>query len=185
MNIRVKECKEGYLFNAEDIGRILCKQIKKGVEYVRFCTMSKCLDRNIKKGDFINDNELKKLIEVSRSEEKAELTKYLFENNYIKETFVHTQTRFEISFMRGLEKVLYQMNIDIEFQKHILDYRLDAYIPRYNLAIEYDEQHHQQQQKEDKQREEEIKKILGCKFIRLDYKDDDFVNIGKVLKAIM
>lgn len=66
-------------------------------------------------------------------------------------------------------------------------YRIDFYLPEFNLAIEYDEKQHQQKENKikDRQREEEIKEVLGCKFIRLDYKQDDNYNIGLVLKEIM
>ena len=145
------------------------------------------IDNNGKKqivtAKFINKSDVLTLISKSKKATQEEKTK-LIEKLNIKDDIVLT-SRFEIEFFKGLELVLSQMNIEIELQKNILNYRIDGYIQKYNLAIEYDEEQHIRQQEEDKQREEEIKNVLGCKFIRLDYKDNDFINIGKVLKAIM
>jgi len=103
------------------------------------------------------------------------------------ELIKHTYTRFELSFGKQLEETLRPLNIEIETQKPIFGgkYRIDFYLPEFNLAIEYDEGQHNYQQEEDKQREEEIKKELGYKIIRLDYKNSDSYNVGLVLKEIM
>lgn len=103
------------------------------------------------------------------------------------ENTVIVSSRSEISFGEILIKTLKLLNIKVETQKTMKEnnYRIDFYLPEFNLAIEYDEEYHRYQQEEDKQREEEIKEVLGCKFIRLDYKQDDNYNIGLVLKEIM
>lgn len=95
-------------------------------------------------------------------------------------------SRSEISFGEILIKTLKLLNIKVETQKPMFDgkYRIDFYLPEFNLAIEYDEEQHKHQQEEDKQREEEIKKSLSCKFVRLDYKQDDCYNVGLVLKEV-
>ena len=94
--------------------------------------------------------------------------------------------RKEEGFGDKLKNTLKPLNIKVETQKTMFNgkYRIDFYLPEFNLAIEYDEEQHKYQQEEDKQREEEIKEVLGCKFIRLDYKQDDNYNIGLVLKEV-
>ena len=106
-----------------------------------------------------------------------------------KENTIVVSSRFEISFGEKLKNTLKPLNLKVETQKPMFDgkYRIDFYLPEFNLAIEYDEKQHQQKENKikDRQREEEIKEVLGCKFIRLDYKQDDNYNIGLVLKEIM
>ena len=100
----------------------------------------------------------------------------------------HTSTRFELSFGEQLEETLKPLGIKIKTQKSMFGgkYRIDFYLPEYNLAIEYDEEHHNEEEKKikDKIREEEIKNELHCEFIRLDYKETDAYNVGLVLKKI-
>lgn len=94
--------------------------------------------------------------------------------------------RFETVFFDKLNDTLLALGIELETQKNVLNYRLDGYIPQFNLAIEYDEAGHRNTsaKKSDIQRETEIKKEIGCKFIRLDYENTDAFNIGLVIKNI-
>jgi len=122
---------------------------------------------------------------IQKTNKKAgEMLNYLIKD--IKVLIKHTYSRFEISFGDQLKQTLKPLNIKIETQKSMFNgkYRIDFYLPEFNLAIEYDEGHHKYQQEEDKQREEEIKSCLHCEFIRLDYKQDDCYNVGLVLKKI-
>ena len=122
-----------------------------------------------------------------QSENAGSLLNYLIKD--IKVLTKHTYSRFEISFGDQLKQTLKPLNIKVETQKPMFDgkYRIDFYLPEFNLAIEYDEEHHQQKENKvkDGQREEEIKSCLHCKFIRLDYKNTDAYNVGLVLKEIM
>ena len=61
------------------------------------------------------------------------------------------------------------------------------YIPKYKIAIEYDENQHNTPKNifKDNQREDYIIRNLGCTFIRLDYKNSDAKNIAIVLKQIL
>lgn len=93
-------------------------------------------------------------------------------------------TRFEEAFMSKLIEVLEEVGISIHTQYGVDKYRLDAYIPSHNLAIEYDEIHHDYIIKQDSVRENIIKSLLGCSFIRLSYKDSDATNIGRVLNRL-
>ncbi len=63
-------------------------------------------------------------------------------------------------------------------------YRIDLYMPAYNLAIEFDEKHHTQQAKHDRVREYEIQQTMQCMFIRVKDTDDIFAAAGKIYSAI-
>lgn len=94
-------------------------------------------------------------------------------------------TRFETAFGKQLIETLTPLGIEVETQKFVCGkYRIDFYLPKYKLAIEYDEQQHQFQHEADNQRMEDIKKELGCSFVRLDYKNIDATNVGIVLSEI-
>lgn len=94
-------------------------------------------------------------------------------------------TRFEISFVDMLEKALKELGIKGIRQYRVGNYRIDFYIPKSNIAVEYDEKQHEYQVKEDKAREDYIKRELSCKFIRCDYKVEDIINVMKVVKEVM
>lgn len=94
-------------------------------------------------------------------------------------------TRFETAFGKQLIETLAPLGIEVETQKFVCGkYRIDFYLPKYKLAIEYDEQQHQFQHEADNHRMEDIKKELGCSFVRLDYKNIDATNVGIVLSEI-
>lgn len=100
---------------------------------------------------------------------------------------INLMSRFEYSFKECLINTLDGMNIEVECQKAMFDgkYRIDFYIPQYNLAIEYDEEQHKYKIEEDHIRQIEIEKELGCKTIRLDYQNNDNYNVGLVIREIM
>ena len=90
--------------------------------------------------------------------------------------------RLEISFFKLLKEALKEIDVKLIHQHYVSGYRIDFFLPEYNLAIEYDEEHHKLRTKEDKIREKEIKKETGCKFIRCSYKDSNIKNLMKILK---
>ena len=102
-----------------------------------------------------------------------------------KEVIIKEIPRMEIRFFEALENVLKPMKIEINNQFTILNYRLDGYLPKYNLAIEYDEEHHNYNYENDKIRENRIINKLNCKFLRLSSENNDFYNVGLVMNFIM
>ena len=99
---------------------------------------------------------------------------------------IHTYTRFETSFIDMLEEALGEIDVKGVRQFNSCGkYRIDYYIPSVKLAVEYDEEFHNNQKKEDKKRELDIIKELNCRFVRLDYKKSDTINVMKVIKKIM
>lgn len=97
--------------------------------------------------------------------------------------------RLETSFLEKLQNFMNGIGIKIELQKQCLNgsYRIDAYIEKYNLAIEYDGEFHQQMRnkKRDIERQTDIEKALKCKFIRVNSQNTDEYNIGLIMKEIL
>ena len=108
---------------------------------------------------------------------------WLIENNIIKD-FIHTKTRFEVSFLNLLEEALLEIGIVGVRQHKVGTYRIDFYIPSFKIAIEYDEHQHRYAKDKDSIRQEFVAKELDCKFVRCDYEDSDIKNVMKVLKEI-
>lgn len=100
---------------------------------------------------------------------------------------LHTSTRFEVSFGNMLREALGELGIEIVEQYNVDGYRIDFYIPQFNLAVEYDEQQHfiTTNHEKDLERQKCIEDKLGCKFIRCDYRDSDIKNVMKVIKEVM
>lgn len=100
---------------------------------------------------------------------------------------LHSVARsLEEPFLNQLEDTLKPFGIYGERQYKVLNYRIDFYIERLNIAIEYDENDHKgysyEQQEE---REKNIKELLGCKFIRVSDKNSNGYNIALILKEIL
>lgn len=131
----------------------------------------------------INESNVKLLI--IKSQKKTENEKELI----VKKYFPHLESSFvferkEISFVSDLTTVLSAAKIEIETQKKVLSYRIDIYLPKYKLAIEFDESNHKYQVEQDIKRQKEIETYLGCNFIRLSEKESNLHNIGLIIKTI-
>ena len=147
-------------------------------------------------GIFIPNNVKK--ISLFKANGYAKLVKtFVFENDYkkIEEVYKFLDGKDNINlylpkensenlFKEMLEETLNELKIRMEHQYPAGKYRIDFFIPEYNLAIEYDENYHELKIKEDTEREREINKILGCDFVRCSYKDSNIKNIIKILKKI-
>ena len=76
----------------------------------------------------------------------------------------------------------------IILQHNVLGYRIDAYFPKYKLAIEADEKEHNEMDIDyEIERQKAIENKLGCEFIRIDPAKKDFnifVEIGKTQNYI-
>lgn len=100
---------------------------------------------------------------------------------------IYCRNRFEVDFFNKLSVVLGVLNIELQTQYSVLKYRVDGYLPKHNIVIEYDERHHNNcnQKSADVKRELEIIDELGCKIVRLDYQNSDCYNIGVILNEIL
>jgi very-short-patch-repair endonuclease len=95
------------------------------------------------------------------------------------------QDRKEIEFINKLEQSLIPFSMNGIRQYQVLTYRIDYYIPKLNIAMEYDEDEHKNYTYEkQKGRQIEIEKELGCRFIRVSDKNSDEHNIGLVFKEL-
>lgn len=76
--------------------------------------------------------------------------------------------KYEIGALKAVETILY-IKLQWQFKVNCCGgiYYIDGYDKENNIAYEIDEPHHKTNQEEDKKREEEIKKVLGCKFVRI------------------
>lgn len=79
-------------------------------------------------------------------------------------------TRKEEYFYQQLQEFLSGLNLDmvVETQYPVYNYRIDFYLPEYNLAIEYDELRHKSQVDKDKVRQFQIEAKLNCTFLRIE-----------------
>lgn len=96
-------------------------------------------------------------------------------------------SRKEIEFGSMLIEALEELDLEVKTQYNVDGYRIDFYIPKLNIAIEYDEEHHftEANIKKDMDRPTYIEEKIGAKFIRCDYRDSDIKNVMKILKEIM
>jgi very-short-patch-repair endonuclease len=63
-------------------------------------------------------------------------------------------------------------------------YYIDAYFPDLNLAVEIDEPHHVRQKEADRAREHEIKKEIGCRFIRINCDESIYDQVDSVVAHV-
>lgn len=135
---------------------------------------------------FINTNGLHKTLSSTRKinkSKKNEIYKWLTTEDFYKRI---TNTYKEIEFIEMLEGVLSHFSIEGVKQYKILTYKIDYYIPKLNIAIEFDEYTHQQYSyEEEKGRQKEIENKLNCRFIRVKDKDSMSFNIGKTIKDVL
>ena len=90
----------------------------------------------------------------------------------------------ELYFNESLFEAFKSLNIKVIHQFQIDIYRVDFYIPEYNVVIEYDEEYHKSIYYQDILRENKIKEKINCSFIRCNAKDKDIKNIMKILNHI-
>lgn len=97
--------------------------------------------------------------------------------------------RPELIFRDKLYDVLKPLGITIEWQYTIYIaknmYKLDFFIPDYNLVIEYDEKAHKYRKSKDVKRQKLIEENYGYKFLRVQESDSDEFNIGLVMQYII
>lgn len=90
----------------------------------------------------------------------------------------------ELYFKESLFEAFKSLNIKVIHQFQIDIYRVDFYIPEYNVVIEYDEEYHKSTYYQDILRENKIKEKINCSFIKCNAKDKDIKNIMKILNHI-
>ena len=94
--------------------------------------------------------------------------------------YIHFVQNKEIRFRNQLSTILNKFKIRYQFQYPVFQYRIDMYLPDFNIAIEYDENAHKHYTYEAQElREMNIKNEIGCKFVRVtdEYSIDEAVSI--------
>ena len=143
------------------------------------------LDGHVRKVYVLNMEGVNLLIDLTSNSDKIPLQE-VYEELGGDARIIHTINRPEDEFMRDLHEALNEIDIKFVREKIIGKYRVDGFIDEYNLVIEYDDDYHfsPAQRRKDKKRESELRQ-LGYEVIRLDYKDSNAKNIGKVIKQLI
>lgn len=92
--------------------------------------------------------------------------------------------RFEYKYLNEIEDFLDLMNVDYKEQFQVGNYRIDLYIPKYNIAIEIDEEEHKYKKDYDKIRQKYIEKQIHCKFIRINEGESCGCAIARIAKEL-
>lgn len=156
---------------------------KSGNEVVRWRTVKKYLGiQNELKGreglpEYITQQQLQKLIQ---STNRVVEDKWYELAGLKKNTVILTKEQETIGFICECLKGITQINL----QHMVGKYKIDLYLPEYNLAIECDELGHRDRDNEyEIEREEFIKKELRCGFIRFN-PDSEMFKISDVICSI-
>lgn len=92
--------------------------------------------------------------------------------------------RFEYKYLNEIEDFLDEMNIKYILQYSVDNYRIDLYIPLYNIAIEIDEEEHKYKKDYDTIRQKYIEKQIHCKFIRINEGESCGSVIARIAKEL-
>lgn len=121
---------------------------------------------------------------LSQQEKAYEFSQWLLDVSNNKNITVIT-SRNEIEFIKLLKDFLDEYNIKHTQQYKVDKYRIDLYLPKLKIAIEFDENEHRYYSYEAQEyREQYIKQNLNCKFIRINDKDSYGKNLAIITKEI-
>jgi very-short-patch-repair endonuclease len=92
----------------------------------------------------------------------------------------------EYEFKFCIIPFLNEMGYYVEYQKTILTYRVDFYVPQLNLVIEYDEDYHRRTivSQYDIKREQDIITATGCEFARIPARYDTIRALGYIAEVV-
>lgn len=112
---------------------------------------------------------LKRFLCSSRSIESVKLAKFLNIDTYSYKIPVK-----ESKYINAIVKSLRGEKFIFQYVPAGTNYRIDAYMPEYNISIECDEKHHDANIAEDKIRQQDITNILNCSWVRFKPDDPNF-----------
>jgi len=100
---------------------------------------------------------------------------------------IPSSNRVELEFYKHIKDYLDELDINVEPQYKVLNYRIDFYIPELKIAIEYDEPYHnsKENQIKDVKRQTLIEQELGCTFVRIPDHIPLGIALAKVTKALL
>jgi len=158
-----------------------------GQDYAR-CTNSRterAIGSEHKIEYFMHIDSIIAIVRGSRNNKVPELYEFLLNISCNREVLIRERSRDEIIFGESLKTILNNISNIIE-QYQVVEYRIDFYLPEYNLAIEYNEKHHNSlfNKIKDQKRIENIKKIIEAKFIIVDQYEEN-KGINKIIQYII
>lgn len=182
VNIALQEIVPYALFHANDVSRILnFKCVRTTIkyfsetekQYVHFATKG-----GLQKTSFLTMKGLKRLVGACRLPQASTLADMI---GMEKRNFALWS--IEGSTLKCISDTF--QGEEIYFQYTVNDYRVDMYLPGYNLVVECDEPHHLNatNANADMVRQKSIEDAIGCTFIRFKPRSDGF-NIFDVLNKI-
>lgn len=92
--------------------------------------------------------------------------------------------RFEYKYLNEIKDFLNLINVDSVEQYQVGNYRMDLYIPKYNTAIEIDEEEHKYKKDYDTIRQKYIEKQIHCKFIRINEGESCGSALARIVKEL-
>jgi very-short-patch-repair endonuclease len=138
------------------------------------------IDPRARRVNLIPANDVYKAICNLSIPNKEDVISWFKEIGIIENNTVLVKVRKEVDFINMLEGFLNSFDINIKKQFVIGKYRLDAYIPKRKICVEFDEKGHNQTIKEDNERDLYLLS-KGIKTVRI--KEDDCY--GKALAEIL
>ena len=119
----------------------------------------------------------RRLIQYDIDDVGADILKNRFKYNV-------RSARFEYKYLNEIKDFLNLMNIDSVEQYQVGNYRIDLYIPSYNIAIEIGEAEHKYKKDYDTIRQIYIEKQIHCKFIRINEGESCGSVIARIAKEL-
>ena len=92
--------------------------------------------------------------------------------------------RFEYKYLNEIKDFLNLINVESVEQYSVGNYRIDLYIPKYNIAVEIDEKEHKYKQDYDTIRQKYIEKQINCTFIRINEGESCGSAIARITKEL-
>lgn len=151
-----------------------------------------------------HDSVLRTINELTKK--NPELSKYFLESSYItrdgrqvrqveiddtgvdilsnKFKYNIRSARFEYKYLNEIKDFLNVMNIEYNPQYPVNNYKIDLYIPKYNIAIEIDEEEHRYKKNYDSKRQNYIENQIHCKFIRVNEGESCGSVIARLVKEL-
>lgn len=151
-----------------------------------------------------HDSVLRTISEITKK--NPELFKYFWESSYItkdgrkvkqfeiddigidilsnKFKYNVRSARFEYKYLNEIKDFLDIMDISYIEQYPVDNFRIDLYIPKYNLAIEIDEEEHKYKKDYDLKRQSYIENLIHCTFIRINEGETCGSVIAKIIRKM-
>lgn len=139
---------------------------------------------------FLTESGIHKVISQSYKqsiEQKQEMIELFQSQGYLNNITIILEENTESEFLYILKQILEPIELNFKQQYFVDGYKLDAYIPSLNIAIEYDDLKHEIEHNiyKDVERQEYIENKLGCTFVRCSIRNTHNHNIGLIIKEII